>query len=216
MLKKIRDFIYDINDIFVAIIILLAAAGIIIWRSTAIMAYPDYLAAKNPPSNSANVDFSGIDLTPENVENITQNLEIIDPVDPDPNAQTDPNQGGTEDPNAPADPNQGGTEDPNAQTDPNQGGTEDPNAQTDPSQGGEQPQAGTVTATIFVDTWGNGERWPKIADKLAQAGLIPKEETDEFVETVNKLGYAGKLQPGTYELTNTSYEDMIKVICHIK
>ena len=202
MLKKIRDFIYDINGIFVAIIILLAAAGIIIWRSTAIMAYPDYLAAKNPPSNSANVDFSGIDLTPENVENITQNLEIIDPVDPDPNAQTDPNQGGTEDPNAPADPNQGGTE--------------DPNAQTDPSQGGEQPQAGTVTATIFVDTWGNGERWPKIADKLAQAGLIPKEETDEFVETVNKLGYAGKLQPGSYELTNTSYEDMIKVICHIK
>ena len=166
------------------------------------MAYPDYLAAKNPPSNSANVDFSGIDLTPENVENITQNLEIIDPVDPDPNAQTDPNQGGTEDPNA--------------QTDPNQGGTEDPNAPADPNQGGEQPQAGTVTATIFVDTWGNGERWPKIADKLAQAGLIPKEETDEFVETVNKLGYAGKLQPGTYELTNTSYEDMIKVICRIK
>ena len=231
MLKKIRDFIYDINDIFVAIIILLAAAGIIIWRSTAIMAYPDYLAAKNPPSNSANVDFSGIDLTPENVENITQNLEIIDPVDPDPNAQTDPNQGGTEDPNAPADPSQGGTEDPNAPADPSQGGTEDPNAQTGPNQGGtedpnapadpnqggeQQPQTGTVTATIFVDTWGNGERWPKIADKLAQAGLIPKEETDEFVETVNKLGYAGKLQPGTYELTNTSYEDMIKVICRIK
>jgi hypothetical protein len=231
MLKKIRDFIYDINDIFVAIIILLAAAGIIIWRSTAIMAYPDYLAGKNPQSNSVNVDFSGIDLTPENVENITQNIEIIEPTVPDPNAQTDPSQGGTEDPNAQADPNQGSTEDPNAQADPNQGGTEDPNAQTDPNQGGtqdqnaqtdpnqgveQQPQTGTVTATIFVDTWGNGERWSKIADKLAQAGLIPKEETGAFVETVNKLGYAGKLQPGTYELTNTSYEDMIKVICHIK
>ena len=202
MLKRIRDFIYDINDIFVAIIILLAAAGIIIWRSTAIMAYPDYLAAKNPPSNSSEVDFSGIDLTPENVENITQNIEIIEPSTQDPNAQADPNQGGTQDPNAPADPNQGGTQDPGTQTDPN--------------QGGDQPPAGTVTATIIVDTWGNGERWPKIADKLAQAGLIPKEETDAFVETVNKLGYAGKLQPGTYELTNTSYEDMIKVICHIK
>ena len=231
MLKKIRDFIYDINDIFVAIIILLAAAGIIIWRSTAIMAYPDYLAGKNQQSNSVNVDFSGIDLTPENVENITQNIEIIEPTVPDPNAQadpsqggtedpnaqTDPSQGGTEDPNAQADPNQGGTQDPNAQTDPNQGGTQDPNAQTDPNQGSEQqPQPGTVTATVFIDTWKNGERWPKIADKLAQAGLIPKEETDAFVELVNKLGYDGKLQPGTYELTNTSYEDMIKVICHIK
>ena len=210
MLKRIRDFIYDINDIFVAIVILLAAAGIIIWRSTSIMAYPDYLAAKNPQTNSVNVDFSDIDLTPENVQNINENLEYIEPGEAteDPNAQTgepDPNQG-TEDPDSQT-----------AETDPNQG-PEDPNGQTaepDSNQGEQQAQPGTVTATITVDTWGNGERWPKIAEKLAKAGLIGSDETDAFVALVNELGYAGKLQPGTYELTNTSYEDMIKVICHI-
>ena len=203
MLKKIRDFIYDINDIFVAIIILLAAAGIIFWRSTAIMAYPDYLAAKNQQPNSVNVDFSGIDLTPENVENITQNIEIIDPVDPDPNAQTDPNQG-TEDPNGTADPNQG-TEDPNGTADPNQGGTEDPN------QGGEQqPQAGTVTATVTIE---KGTTWKKVVDSLIAAKLLTEEERGAFMSKLAELQLDTKLYPDTYELTNTSYEDMIKKIC---
>ncbi|MBR5731767.1 MAG: hypothetical protein IKX89_07455 [Firmicutes bacterium] len=101
MLKKLRDFIYDINDIFVAIVIILAAAGIIIWRSTAIMAYPEYLAAKNGSSNSSNVDFSNIDLTPEPVENINNNLEQIDTSNLVPGTNT-------EDPNANAEPVQGG------------------------------------------------------------------------------------------------------------
>ena len=210
MLKRIRDFIYDINDIFVAIIILLAAAGIIIWRSTAIMAYPDYLAAKNPPSNSSEVDFSGIDLTPENVENITQNIEIIEPGTQDPNAPADPNQGGTEDPNAPADPNQGGTEDPNAQTDPNQGGTQDPGTQTDPNQGGDQPPAGTVTATVTIE---KGTTWKKVVDTLIAAKLLTEEERGAFMAKLAELKLDTKLYPDTYELTNTSYEDMIKKIC---
>ncbi|MBO4861811.1 MAG: hypothetical protein J5535_02800 [Firmicutes bacterium] len=206
MLKRIRDFIYDINDIFVAIVILLAAAGIIVWRSTAIMAYPDYLAAKNPSSNNVNVDFSGIDLTPENVQNINDNLEYIEPGEEtdDPNGQT-----GEQDPNQ-------GTEDPNSQTgetDPNQG-TEDPNQGTeDPNQGEQQGQTGTVTATIEIGSWGEGERWPKIAQKLSKAGLISVDEEDAFVARVRELGLDTNLWPGTYELTNTSIDDMIKVIC---
>ena len=222
MLKKIRDFIYDINDIFVAIIILLAAAGIIIWRSTAIMAYPEYLASKNPQSNTANVDFSGIDLTPENVENITQNIEIVQPTDPDPNAPADPNQGGTEDPNAQTDPNQGGTQDPNGTADPNQGAAQDPNGTTDPNQGGETttpPDGGTqtgtqdgkVTATIKVDA--KGETWAKVVNKLIQAGLMTSDEKNAFMDKLRELGLDTKLMPGTYELTNTSYEDMIKKLC---
>ena len=209
MLKKIRDFIYDINDIFVAIVILLAAAGIIFWRSTAIMAYPEYLAAKNPSSNTANVDFSGIDLTPEPVENINENPEKIDTSDLVPNQGTE-EPGGTEDPNGTTEPNQG-TEDPNTTTDPNQGGE----TTTPPEEGTpKSTQDGKVTATIKVDTWGQGERWPKIADKLAQVGLISSDERDAFVQTVRDLGMDGDLKPGTYELTNTSYEDMIRKICH--
>ncbi len=222
MLKKIRDFIYDINDIFVAIIILLAAAGIIVWRSSAIMAYPEYLAAKNPQPNTANVDFSGIDLTPENVENITQNIEIVQPTDPDPNAPADPNQGGTEDPNAQTDPNQGGTQDPNGTADPNQGAAQDPNGTTDPNQVGETTtppdggtqtgtQDGAVTATIKVDA--KGETWAKVVNKLIEAGLMTSDEKKAFMDKLRELGLDTKLMPGTYELTNTSYEDMIKKLC---
>lgn len=219
MLKRIRDFIYDINDIFVAIVILLAAAGIIVWRSTAIMAYPEYLAAKNPSSNTANVDFSGIDLTPEPVENINENPEKID------TSNIIPNQG-TEDPSGTTDPNQGteepgGTEDPNGTTEPNQG-TEDPNATTDPDQGGETTtppkdgtqtgtQDGRVTATIKVDA--KGETWPKVVNKLIEAGLMTSDEKSAFMDKLRELGLDTKLMPGTYELTNTSYEDMIKKLC---
>lgn len=204
MLKRIRDFIYDINDVFVAIVILLAAAGIIVWRSTAIMAYPDYLAAKNPSSNNVNVDFSGIDLTPENVQNINDNLEYIEPGEEtdDPNGQT-----GEQDPNQ-------GTEDPNSQTgetDPNQG-TEDPNqGTTDPDQGEQQGQTGTVTATITVDA--KGETWTKVINKLIEAGLMTSDENKAFRAKLSELGLDTKLMPGTYELTNTSYEDMIKKLC---
>ena len=206
MLKKIRDFIYDINDIFVAIVILLAAAGIIVWRSTAIMAYPEYLAAKNPSPNTANVDFSGIDLTPEPVENINENPEKIDTSDLVPNQ-------GTEEP--------GGTEDPNGTTEPGQG-TEDPNTTTDPDQGGETttpPEDGTqtgtqdgrVTATIKVDA--KGETWNKVVNKLIEAGLMTSDEKSAFMDKLRELGLDTKLMPGTYELTNTSYEDMIKKLC---
>ena len=203
MLKRIRDFIYDINDIFVAIVILLAAAGIIVWRSTAIMAYPDYLAAKNPSSNNVNVDFSGIDLTPENVQNINDNLEYIEPGEEtdDPNGQT-----GEQDPNQ-------GTEDPNSQTgetDPNQG-TEDPNqGTTDPDQGEQQGQTGTVTATVEIV---KGDKWNDVINKIVAAGLIREDEKKAFKDKLMELGFDVYLQLGKFELTNTSYEDMIRVIC---
>ena len=85
MLKMIRDFIYDINDVFVAIVILLIAVGVIFWRSTSIMAYPQYLAEKNGNTNTANLDFSDIDLTPEKVDDINPN-----PDDPKIDEQTQP------------------------------------------------------------------------------------------------------------------------------
>lgn len=42
-MKKIRDFIYNTNDILLVLIILVVAAGVIMWRMEAIMAYPSTL-----------------------------------------------------------------------------------------------------------------------------------------------------------------------------
>ncbi len=77
-MKKIKDLIYDYNDIFLALLIIAAAAAIIFWRVTDIMAYPKYLSAKEPAQQSANVDFSDVDLTQQNVEEFNTNPGSVD------------------------------------------------------------------------------------------------------------------------------------------
>ncbi|MBR2098978.1 MAG: endolytic transglycosylase MltG [Firmicutes bacterium] len=75
-MKKIKDLIYDYNDIFVALLIIAVAGAIIFWRVTNIMAYPDYIAGKTQ-SQTGEVDFSDVDLTPTNVDDFNENPEDI-------------------------------------------------------------------------------------------------------------------------------------------
>ena len=44
-MKWIKDFLYDKNDILIALLILVAAALIILWRMDVIMAYPQTVFA---------------------------------------------------------------------------------------------------------------------------------------------------------------------------
>ena len=95
MFKRIRDFIYDINDIFVALIILALAAGVIYWRSSSIVEYPKYLAEQSHTNTSADIDFSDIDLEPEHVDpNYNPNPEdqgsFVDPDAPPADNTVDP------------------------------------------------------------------------------------------------------------------------------
>ncbi|MBR5641466.1 MAG: endolytic transglycosylase MltG [Firmicutes bacterium] len=75
-MKKIKDLIYDYNDIFVALLIIAVAGAIIFWRVTNIMAYPDYIADKGQ-TQTGEVDFSDVDLTPTNVEDFNEDPEDI-------------------------------------------------------------------------------------------------------------------------------------------
>ena len=57
-MKKFKDFIYDKNDIIIAVLILVAAALIICWRVNVILEYPKQLlgndgnpAVENPVDN---------------------------------------------------------------------------------------------------------------------------------------------------------------------
>ena len=75
-MRKIKDLIYDYNDIFVALLIIAAAAAIIFWRVTDIMAYPEYLAGKEQ-SQTGEVDFSDVDLTPVDIEPFNENPDEI-------------------------------------------------------------------------------------------------------------------------------------------
>ncbi len=105
MISKIKDLIYDFNDIVVALLILAVAGGVITWRVADIMAYPEYLAKQQEilvadKPVEPDTDLSGIDLTPE-------------PVNPSIN----PNPEGTGSSES-GEPGQTGTEDPSASTDP--------------------------------------------------------------------------------------------------
>ncbi len=79
MIGKIKDFIYNFNDVLVVLLIVALAGGIVIWRVDEIMAYPEYLAQQQRiTERTEDIDFSGIDLTPVEVDDFNGAPEEID------------------------------------------------------------------------------------------------------------------------------------------
>ena len=88
-MKKIKDLIYNFNDIFIAILILALAVGIIAWRVDEIMAYPEYVASKQQETASqGGVDFSNVDLEEKPVEDFNTEPEEITTQEPTEDTQT--------------------------------------------------------------------------------------------------------------------------------
>lgn len=84
-MKRLKDLIYDYNDIFVAVMIVALAGAIIFWRISDIMAYPEYLAQHTAGDTTGDVE--DLDLSLEEVEDLNENPEDI---------TTDPLTGDTE------------------------------------------------------------------------------------------------------------------------
>ena len=55
-MKKFKDFIYDKNDIIIAVLILAVAALIIFWRLNVILEYPKQLLGNDEPTVENPVD----------------------------------------------------------------------------------------------------------------------------------------------------------------
>lgn len=244
MLKRIRDFIYDINDIFVALIILALAAGVIYWRSANIVEYPKYLAEKNHSNTASDIDFSGIDLDPEPVDiNYNPNPDdqgsLVDPDNPpaantvDPsdvpvpggdntadntnNAGNDNNAGNTneaENTNA-ADNENDNTANNAENTNTSENDDDDP----ENTNSAENDNSGENTEPEVINfMFYANDSWFNIADRLSAAGLI--EDTDnarmEFIMTVSQIGLQAYGIPGSYQLTKgMTYEEIIKTLCRI-
>lgn len=82
-MRKIKDFMYNCSDIFVTLIVLALAGGIIFWRLQVILAYSEYKAASNPHTEKVlDIDFSDIDLTPAD-EKETENEPEVLPQEPE-------------------------------------------------------------------------------------------------------------------------------------
>ncbi len=67
-MKKLKDIIYDYNDVFVALLIVAVAAGVIYWRVNVVMAYPKYAEAHGEKQQEIDIDFTDIDLQKEEVD----------------------------------------------------------------------------------------------------------------------------------------------------
>ena len=74
-MKKFKDLVYDYNDIFVAVLIVVIAGAIIFWRIGDIMVYPEYMAEIHAGEASDDLGLDDLDLTPEEVEDINENPE---------------------------------------------------------------------------------------------------------------------------------------------
>ena len=76
IMEKLKDFIYDKNDIIVAFLVLLLAALLIWWRMGAIMDYPEKLFADENPA--------GTELESDNLQgddDFTENTGSDEPAD---------------------------------------------------------------------------------------------------------------------------------------
>jgi hypothetical protein len=76
-MKKLKDIIYDYNDIFLAVIIIAIAAGIIFWRVADIMAYPDTASGKGSGGKTGSVDFSDVDLNQQPVDDMNTDPDDV-------------------------------------------------------------------------------------------------------------------------------------------
>ena len=63
-MKKFKDFIYDKNDILIAILILAVAGLVIFWRLNVILEYPKQLLGNNEPTVENPVDSPDDSKTP--------------------------------------------------------------------------------------------------------------------------------------------------------
>ena len=204
MFKRIRDYIYDINDIFIALMIIIVAAGIIVWRSTMIMSYPEYLSAKEAAasntvtpientqpggSGTSNTGSNTINTSPNTgSENTTENTGTGNSTENTAGQNTVENQGGQS--------QEGQT----GQAQEGQGGTE-------------QSSIPVVRADITIE-YGFRGTWYTVADRLIEAGVLSPEDRNPFVNTVEAMDLSRYLQIGTFTVSSDmSDEQMIRCLC---
>ena len=69
-MKKLKDLVYDYNDILLAIVIIVVAAGVIFWKVSDVMAYPSFI--RNANKQTQQTEIGSIDTEPIDVEPIAE------------------------------------------------------------------------------------------------------------------------------------------------
>ncbi len=186
-MNKIKDLIYNMNDIIVALLILAVAGSVIYWRVNEIMDYPAYAASQKSEVAKLEPDFTDVDLTPGEVDKtLNANPENFDA--PQEN-ETKPQEGET------AKPPEGETSTP-------------PEGETKPA---ENTGEGFVTKAEVKFTIPAGSSCDKIGSLLFQQGLVESKEA--FVKEVIAQKADTKLQTGTFTIpAGSDMNAIIKII----
>jgi hypothetical protein len=142
-MKKLKDLIYDYNDVVVALLIIIAAGLIIFWRVNTVMAYPKYAAEYATTSTGIDIDFSDVDLNQDPVDN-----------------QQDPGE----------DPTAGGETSASAIEGPTSGpGIADPG---NPTEGAVEPPALPAKVTLTISRENKNGSWQAVGNWLLENNII--------------------------------------------
>lgn len=76
-MKKFKDAVYDYNDVVVALLIVIVAGAVILWRIGIIMNYPQYIASSHGTEQESGFGFEELDLTETEVEEFNENPDDI-------------------------------------------------------------------------------------------------------------------------------------------
>ena len=80
-MKKLKDFIYDTNDILIALLILVIAAAVIMWRMNVFMDYPKTLLGTEDYESSSSTTVDTVmpsDVTDESAGDIGTEIDLPD------------------------------------------------------------------------------------------------------------------------------------------
>ncbi|MBR0131342.1 MAG: endolytic transglycosylase MltG [Firmicutes bacterium] len=217
-MNKIKDIIYDFNDIFVILLIIALTAGVLFWRIDRIMAYPEYLESQKGETLNLDTDLSGLSLKPEavdknmnddpgdieaNWENLSSE-EAIEAKESDVGDGTQPQPQGNTQTGEAAQPTEGAV-----QTGDSQGstGTDIPGG----LPGGKTGEGEYVTFTEVKFTVPKGASGTRVGNLLEEAQLV--ESKQAFVNALIAAKRENRLQVGTFTIpAGSTVNDIVEIL----
>jgi len=225
-MNKIKDIIYDFNDIFVALLIVGLTAGILLWRINVIMAYPEYLESGQQVQEQLDTSFEGVDLKHLDADpNMTADADAVeanwDDATSDENIG-DANEGDVGDGTA-AQTGEGtqtgtgtGSDDKSGTGSEGQQGTEGSEGQsgevTIPGlTGGKTDNGEFITLQEVKFSVPKGASGTKVGTLLEEAGLV--ESKQAFITALTKAKKENRIQVGTFTIpAGSTVEDIVNIV----
>ncbi|MBR0597635.1 hypothetical protein [Sinanaerobacter chloroacetimidivorans] len=191
-MKKLKDILYDMNDILVALVIIALAAFVIVGRIDSILAYPSTLTAQVETEEDSDVPPSY--QTPDQSNAGDSDSDDTDSNNGDP-SDSDNDSGEEDKPDQPSSGN--GTNSNEGQGSKGQGSND---------QGSSGADTGNISVTIEP-----GSTASKIADVLIGKGLF--ENRQQFYDAVAAASADTKLKAGTFTIpSNATPAEVVTIL----